>query len=137
MGGAHDFDVRELLVKPGEHVEAGARLAVLDDARFLHLRAEAAGGDAARLIAALTGSSTVEARPLVEGTGPALKGLSIHFARNDEADNGKKALEASRIGVPDIAFVDWEMPVMNGLTYLQELRKLPGGDKAVVIFLYR
>ena len=52
----------------------------------------------------------------------------------EEAENGKKALEASRIAIPDIAFVDWEMPVMNGLSYLQELRRLPGGDRTVVIF---
>ncbi|MBM3514465.1 MAG: response regulator [Alphaproteobacteria bacterium] len=52
----------------------------------------------------------------------------------DEAENGKKALEATRIKVPEIAFVDWDMPVMNGLDYRRELRKLPGGDKALVIF---
>jgi multidrug efflux pump subunit AcrA (membrane-fusion protein) len=91
QGGAPDFDVRVLLVKPGEHVEAGARLAVLDDARVLHLGAEAAGGDATRLIAALTEGATLEARPLVDGTGPVLKGLSILFARNDEADSGTVA----------------------------------------------
>ncbi|KAF0245846.1 MAG: hypothetical protein FD180_1258 [Planctomycetota bacterium] len=91
QGGAPDFDARALLVKPGEHVEAGARLAVLDDARVLHLSAEAAGGDAARLIAALTDGAKLEARPLVDGTGPTLKGLSILFARNDEADSGTVA----------------------------------------------
>jgi two-component system chemotaxis response regulator CheY len=52
----------------------------------------------------------------------------------EEAENGKKALEASRIALPEVAFVDWEMPVMNGLSYLQELRRLPGGDRVVVIF---
>lgn len=52
----------------------------------------------------------------------------------EEAENGKKALEATRINIPAVAFVDWDMPVMNGLDYLRELRKLPGGDKAIVIF---
>ncbi len=52
----------------------------------------------------------------------------------EEAENGKKALEASRIHVPAVAFVDWDMPVMNGIDYLRELRKVPGGDKVIVIF---
>jgi two-component system chemotaxis response regulator CheY len=51
-----------------------------------------------------------------------------------EAENGKKALEATRIRVPDIVLVDWDMPVMNGIDYLRELRKIPGGDKTTVIF---
>ncbi|MEK7466800.1 MAG: hypothetical protein AAB074_05225 [Planctomycetota bacterium] len=103
--GAPDFDVRELLVKPGDHVDAGTRLAVLDDSRILHLSAEAAGGDAARLIAALTEGATLEARPLVEGTGPALKGLSILFARNDEADSGTVAT----LRIPNEALVAREL----------------------------
>lgn len=52
----------------------------------------------------------------------------------DEAEDGKKALEASRIRMPDIAIVDSDMPVMDGLTFVAQLRKLPGGDKPIVIF---
>ena len=52
----------------------------------------------------------------------------------EEAENGKKALEASRLRMPDIAVVDWDMPVMDGMEFLKNLRKLPGGDKAIVIF---
>ena len=52
----------------------------------------------------------------------------------EEAEDGKKALEASRVHMPDIAIVDWDMPIMDGLSFVQELRKMPGGDKPIVIF---
>jgi two-component system, chemotaxis family, chemotaxis protein CheY len=52
----------------------------------------------------------------------------------EEAENGKQALEAVRIHMPEIAIVDWDMPVMDGLTFVQELRKLPGGVSPKVIF---
>ncbi|MDX2222894.1 MAG: response regulator [Rhodospirillaceae bacterium] len=52
----------------------------------------------------------------------------------EEAENGRKALDASRIRVPEVAVVDWDMPVMDGMAFLESFRKLPGGDKAKVIF---
>lgn len=38
-----------------------------------------------------------------------------------EASNGKEALDKS--GEADIVFTDWNMPVMDGLTFVKELRK--------------
>jgi two-component system chemotaxis response regulator CheY len=52
----------------------------------------------------------------------------------DEAENGRKALAALAIRMPDLVLVDWDMPVMDGLTFTQELRKLPGGNKIAVVF---
>lgn len=52
----------------------------------------------------------------------------------DEAEDGKKALDSVRIRMPDLAIVDWDMPVMDGLAFVESLRKLPGGDKPIVIF---
>jgi two-component system chemotaxis response regulator CheY len=52
----------------------------------------------------------------------------------DEAENGKKALNAVAIRMPDVVLVDWDMPVMDGLAFTKELRKLPGGNKVVVVF---
>lgn len=51
-----------------------------------------------------------------------------------EAADGKEALESSRKRMPDAVLLDWNMPVMNGLEYLKELRNLPGGDKPIVVF---
>jgi two-component system chemotaxis response regulator CheY len=43
----------------------------------------------------------------------------------DEAGNGREGLEALRnspLPLPDIALVDWNMPVMNGLEFVQAVR---------------
>ncbi len=52
----------------------------------------------------------------------------------DEAENGRKALNAMTIRMPDLILVDWDMPVMDGIEFAQSMRKLPGGNKIVVIF---
>jgi len=52
----------------------------------------------------------------------------------DEVENDRKALEAVRINMPAVAMVDWDMPVLDGLAFIEELRKLPGGDSPIVIF---
>jgi two-component system chemotaxis response regulator CheY len=51
-----------------------------------------------------------------------------------EAEDGQQALDACKAQMPDAVLLDWNMPVMNGIDYLRELRKLPGGDKPVVVF---
>ena len=52
----------------------------------------------------------------------------------DDAENGRKALNALTIRMPDLVLADWDMPVMDGLEFAKELRKLPGGNKVVVVF---
>ncbi|MEW5728290.1 MAG: response regulator [Pseudomonadota bacterium] len=51
-----------------------------------------------------------------------------------EAEDGKQALDRCLEKLPDAVLLDWNMPVMNGIEFLRELRKLPGGDKPVVVF---
>ncbi len=51
-----------------------------------------------------------------------------------EAEDGQKALDATKKAMPDVVLLDWNMPVMSGLEYLKALRALPGGAKPVVIF---
>lgn len=58
---------------------------------------------------------------------------AIQFAC-DEAENGQLALDACQKKLPDFILLDWNMPVMDGLQFLVALRKLPGGDKPVVVF---
>ncbi|MBL6934201.1 MAG: response regulator [Alphaproteobacteria bacterium] len=60
-----------------------------------------------------------------------LEKLSFETA---EAEDGKVALEYCQKQLPDAVLLDWNMPVMSGIDFLHELRKLDGGDKPVVIF---
>ncbi|MBN2751517.1 MAG: response regulator [Rhodospirillaceae bacterium] len=51
-----------------------------------------------------------------------------------EAEDGAKALDICKEAMPEAVLLDWNMPVMNGIEFLIGLRKLPGGDKPVVVF---
>ncbi|HZS85749.1 MAG TPA: response regulator [Stellaceae bacterium] len=52
----------------------------------------------------------------------------------EEAEDGKLAMEACQRKMPDAILLDWNMPVMNGIDFLRELRRTPGGDAPVVVF---
>ena len=53
----------------------------------------------------------------------------------EEACDGKVALEACRRRMPDAILLDWNMPVMNGIEFLRELRgNVDGGTTPVVVF---
>ena len=51
-----------------------------------------------------------------------------------EAENGAEALQACKAIMPDAILLDWNMPVMDGMTFLLELRKLDNGLHPKVIF---
>lgn len=51
-----------------------------------------------------------------------------------ETENGAEALAACHKALPDCVLLDWYMPVMNGLAFLQALRAAFGPDKPLVIF---
>jgi two-component system chemotaxis response regulator CheY len=51
-----------------------------------------------------------------------------------EAGDGKEALEACADKLPDMILLDWNMPVMDGITFLKEFRKNTANSKVIVIF---
>lgn len=52
----------------------------------------------------------------------------------DEAADGADALAFCAATMPEIVLLDWNMPVMDGLTFLRRLRALPGGSAPKVLF---
>lgn len=51
-----------------------------------------------------------------------------------EAGNGREAMTLCRTEMPDAILLDWNMPVMDGLSFLKALRAEPGGKDPVVVF---
>jgi two-component system chemotaxis response regulator CheY len=51
-----------------------------------------------------------------------------------EAADGQIALDACREQLPDCVLLDWNMPVMDGITFLHALRKEFGPDNPPVLF---
>lgn len=51
-----------------------------------------------------------------------------------EAADGLQAIEECAVGMPEVVLLDWNMPVMDGIDFVQELRRRPNGEKPIVIF---
>lgn len=64
------------------------------------------------------------ARRIVEGLGFEV----------DEAADGVEALTYCMGAMPHVVLLDWQMPVMDGLSFLRSLRELPGGRTPKVLF---
>jgi two-component system, chemotaxis family, chemotaxis protein CheY len=60
-----------------------------------------------------------------------VEGLAFRVA---EAENGEAGLLACRAEMPDVILLDWNMPVMDGYSFLQNLRGMPGGAAPKVVF---
>lgn len=51
-----------------------------------------------------------------------------------EAADGQAAMDECNRQMPDAILLDWNMPVMDGIEFLQLLRKSAGGDVPMVVF---
>ncbi|MCB9982389.1 MAG: response regulator [Rhodospirillales bacterium] len=52
----------------------------------------------------------------------------------DEAEDGQKAYEACQAKMPDAILLDWNMPVMSGIEFLEKLREMDNGASPKVVF---
>ena len=52
----------------------------------------------------------------------------------DEAENGEEALAKCRQRMPDVILLDWNMPIMDGISFLKMVRKEPQGDQPRIVF---
>lgn len=66
-----------------------------------------------------------DARRIVEGLGFEVR----------EAKDGEAALKLCRAEMPALVLLDWIMPGMSGLDFLQALRAIPDASRTTVIFL--
>jgi two-component system chemotaxis response regulator CheY len=60
-----------------------------------------------------------------------LEGLNFQIV---EVENGKLAMEECAKAMPDAILLDWNMPVMSGIDFLRQLRKMDGGQTPIVVF---
>ncbi|MCR9257473.1 MAG: response regulator [Alphaproteobacteria bacterium] len=54
--------------------------------------------------------------------------------KTEEAEDGQQALDFCKKSMPEAVLLDWNMPVMNGIDFLVELRELPNGGEPIVVF---
>ncbi|MEZ5749108.1 MAG: response regulator [Caenibius sp.] len=52
----------------------------------------------------------------------------------DEAGDGQEGLARCEQAMPDVILLDWNMPVMSGIEFLEALRRHPAGAAPKVVF---
>ena len=71
------WDVQEVLLRPGQRVEAGEVLLWLHDAQTMWLRLEPVGREIGHVVRALGAGTPLLATPLIPDSGPVLSGLRL------------------------------------------------------------
>ncbi len=51
-----------------------------------------------------------------------------------EAEDGQHAYDTCQEEMPDSILLDWNMPVMSGIEFLEKLRMMEGGEHPKVVF---
>jgi two-component system chemotaxis response regulator CheY len=52
----------------------------------------------------------------------------------EEAEDGQLAYEHCAKTMPEAILLDWNMPVMSGIEFLEKLRSMPNGQSPKVVF---
>jgi len=96
-----DWDVTSINVKVNDRVEIGAKLAVLSDRRDMILKSEPVGSDMPLMINALELGTSIDAVPLIPGSGPPLNGLRVLYTDSDAGDGAQSASLVGYLRVPN------------------------------------
>lgn len=51
----------------------------------------------------------------------------------DEAEDGQMAYDYCEKQMPDAIILDWNMPIMSGIEFLERLRQMPNGTSPKVV----
>ena len=51
-----------------------------------------------------------------------------------EAGDGVEALEQCIQSMPDLILLDWRMPMMDGMDFLDQLKQMPDGNRPKILF---
>lgn len=52
----------------------------------------------------------------------------------EEAEDGQDAYNQCQAKMPQVILLDWNMPVMSGIEFLEKLRAMPSGQDPKVVF---
>ena len=52
----------------------------------------------------------------------------------EEAEDGQQAYNHCSAKMPEAILLDWNMPVMSGIEFLEKLRSMPSGQDPKVVF---
>lgn len=63
-------------------------------------------------------------------------GMAKEFEIIAEADDGRIALDLIARRTPDIAVIDWQMPVLNGLEVLKEVKKQRVKTRIIILTMH-
>jgi len=132
--GAPDWDVLDVDVRPGAHVELGDVLLTCADRRDVLLRMAPAGADLPALNRAIEAGETLRAEPLVRDSAPVLEGLPLLRLAPGEGRAAHGAAYAMARNTPLAEQVDpggavhrtWKL--REGIRYLVHVpvERLPG-----------
>ncbi|MBO6816441.1 MAG: response regulator [Rhizobiaceae bacterium] len=51
-----------------------------------------------------------------------------------EAADGFDALEKCRYSMPEVLIVDWDMPKMSGIEFIEEFRRIEGNEQTKLVY---
>jgi two-component system chemotaxis response regulator CheY len=85
-----------------------------------------------RKVRALIVDDSSVMRKIVERS---LRQAGIDLSEVKEAGNGAEALQALSGGLVDLIFCDINMPVMDGLEFLRQVKTVPGAETIPVVMI--